>query len=328
MRNGILNIISFKRWVRSLPGLGRLADYVYLGVTGQLTEEKHCRKGEIPYYIIRPQKGAHGLISLYIDIIDKMNKALKRGYKPVVDLKNYQTVYSGGELNGNKNVWEWYFEQPFGNLLDEAYQSGYILSPMADRTTLIKALLNGDDAVLRAYCEAARNIKICQTAKDEIRKYLDNEAFNGGKNVLGIFCRGSDYTQYKPIRHPVQPTLDDLIKRAAEKMEMWGCDKIFLTTEEKESVDAFNAAFPGKVITVDQQLVENFSIDKGYLIEDFKTQMGLDHYKSGLGYLASVVMLSRCDCFLGAVAGGSMGALIMNDFKYREKEIINLGVYK
>ena len=328
VRNRALNIIAFKRWVRSLPGLGKLADNVYLGVTGQLTEERHCVKGQTPYYIIRPQKGAHGLISLYIDVIDKMSKALERGYKPVVDLENYRTVYSGGELNGNKNVWEWYFVQPFGNSLSEAYQSGYILSHMADRTTLIKALLNSDEAVLRSYCEAARNIKICQRAKDEMQKYLDNEDFNGGKNVLGVFCRGSDYTQYKPIRHPVQPTLGELIKRASEKMEAWGCDRIFLTTEEKESVDAFKAAFPGRVITVDQQLVENYSVDKGYLIEDFKTRMGADHYQSGLGYLASVVMLSRCDCFLGAVAGGSIGALIMNDLHYREREIINLGVYK
>lgn len=111
-------------------------------------------------------------------------------------------------------------------------------------------------------------------------------------------------------------------------MEQWNCDTIFLTTEEKESVAAFNAEFAGKIQTVNQQLVENYTIESGRLVEDFKAANGSNRYQSGLDYLTSVVMLSRCDCFLGALAGGSVGALIMNNFQYREQEIINLGKYK
>ena len=137
--------------------------------------------------------------------------------------------------------------------------------------------------------------------------------FNEGKNTLGVFYRGSNYTQYT-VGHLVQPTRNEVLRMADEKMAEWGSDRIFLTTEEKETVNAFQKAFPGKVLTVKQELVENFSIEKGVLVEDYKSTNGANRYYSGLGYLASVVMLSKCDCFLGALAGGSVAALVLNDF--------------
>ncbi len=314
-----MNLIQIKRAVRANKVFGRFADRAYLTLTGQLKEERHCKAGHTPYYIIRPPKSNVGLIGLYNDVIGKMGYALEKGYRPVVDFKNYPTVYSGEKHNGNGNVWEWFFKQPFNNSLEDAYKDDYILSPMAGSNISVQQL---------KWCsQIAKNIELSDEVKSYIYIYIYNGGFKNGKNILGVFCRGTDFTQCRPVGHPIQPDRETLIKMTEEHLNQWDCDRIFLTTEEKESVDAFNEAFPGKVLTVKQELVENFSIERGMLIEDFRTANGTNHYSSGLGYLTSVVMLSQCDCFLGAIAGGSLGALIMNDFKYREKEIIDLGVY-
>lgn len=305
-----MNLIQLKRMIRSNKFAKKFADAAYLSLTGQLKEEKHCRGDVTPWFIIRPPKSKVGLLGLYIDAIQKISYALENNYKPVIDYENYRTVYSGGQHDESRNIWEWYFEQPFQNSLSEAYAGDYILSRMAGSSNLTDALLRGDMSLLQQYAAVSRGINLSHSVHIYIYMFMDEIQFNKGQKVLGVFCRGSDYTQYKPFGHPVQPDRDDLIKMTGKKMTEWGCDRVFLTTEEKETVDAFQRAFPGKVLTARQELVENFSIEKGLLVEDFKSTCGANQYVSGLGYLTSVVLLSQCDCFLGALAGGSVAALV------------------
>lgn len=125
--------------------------------------------------------------------------------------------------------------------------------------------------------------------------------------MLGVFCRGTDYTQLKHVRHPIQPTREMLIEMVKERLNKWDCDRIFLTTEEQETVDVLSESFPEIVITDKQILVEKYSIKEGLLIEDYKSAHGSNCYDSGLGYLASVVMLSQCD-FFGSNCGRLFGS--------------------
>lgn len=141
----------------------RFADTVYLSLTGQLKEEKHCKRGETPWYIIRPPKSKVGLLGLYLDAIQKMSYALENGYRPVIDYENYKTVYQREDYNGSKNVWEWYFEQPFHNSLSEAYASDYILSRMAGSSDLTNELLDGNMRLLKRYSAMSKHITLSQS---------------------------------------------------------------------------------------------------------------------------------------------------------------------
>ena len=180
--------------------------------------------------------------------------------------------------------------------------------------------------MLKQYCEVGGGICLNENMNCYIRQAEENLKLKKEK-ALGVFCRGSDYVQLKPCGHPVQPELNDLMDQAEECLTKWNCEKIFLLTEEKEALQRFNRRFPGKVISSHQNLVDNYTVDSGLLIEDFKTKQFGSRYISGMEYLAGIVLLASCDSFLGAMAGGSAAALVWNGGKYTHCKIINLGVY-
>lgn len=244
-----MTMIKFKRMIRSNKLIGRTADKLYPYFTGQMKEEKHIsNKTKAIYYIIRPPKTDTGVFGLYYRVLEKVIYAEEKGYKPVVDYKNYPTVYNKDSNKGNDNVWEWCFEQPNNNSLDEAYSSNYILAKMAslhDPFHLQDEILKGNMNYLKPYMKAAQSFDLSKDVKDYIRKYY---AKFDGKHILGVSCRGTDYTQTKPVRHAIQPDINDLIKLAGEKMTEWECEKIYLTTEEKKAVEKFESAFPAKLL--------------------------------------------------------------------------------
>lgn len=198
-------ILKLKRFVRSNKLTRKFADKLYLRLTGQLKEERHLGNGGAVYYIIRPPKCKIGLMGLYIDTIEEIEYALTRGYRPVVDYLNYQTVYSGESFQDNANVWEWYFEQPFGYSLDEAYNSNYILSPMAvlKEENITDDLLKGSTEILRRYAELAQNVKLSAVA----RNHIDNLAMTRrGGHSSAFFAEGATIRSINPLIIPFSRT--------------------------------------------------------------------------------------------------------------------------
>ena len=118
-----------------------------------------------------------------------------------------------------------------------------------------------------------------------------------------------------------------MIAMVRKQLSEWGGNKIFLLTEEKSAMLLFEKEFPGIVLSTHQNLVENYSVDSGLLIEEYKTKQFGNRYISGLEYLTGIVLLASCDSFIGAIAGGSAAALMMNGEKYTHCQVIDLGVY-
>lgn len=149
-----MNLIRLKRFVRSNRYTRKAVDGVYAILTGQYREKRHIvsRNGEI-YYVIRPPYAANGLGGLYLFVLGHMEYAYSKGYIPVVDFGHGKTVYSGDEISGNQNVWEWYFLQPGGVSLKEAFSGNYILARTAPRQAgdLFVQLMHGDKNVMRQY---------------------------------------------------------------------------------------------------------------------------------------------------------------------------------
>lgn len=167
-----MNLDQIKRFIRSNRLIGAVADKIYLSLTNQFKEEKHLRNST-SYYIIRPPKAQNGLFGLYVDVVGKAPFALEKGYKPVVDFKNYTTVYSGEAHDGNDNVWKCFFEQPFDNSLENAYEDSHILSQMMPKIELAKELLNGNSELLTKYSETVRYINLNDVVRSYISAYMN-----------------------------------------------------------------------------------------------------------------------------------------------------------
>ena len=77
-------------------------------------------------YIIRPRTNCiEGFMALIIYVLRHAEYADKNGYKIVVDMLNYKTQYT---IDNKTNVWEWFFEQPCGIQLEEAYRSHNVIN--------------------------------------------------------------------------------------------------------------------------------------------------------------------------------------------------------
>lgn len=62
-------------------------------------------------------------------------------------------------------------------------------------------------------------------------------------------------------------------------------------------------------------------------IKDVHFERKNDNYLSGLEYLSSIILLSRCTALVGGNCGGTLGALFFNDEKYEFVHVFNLGLY-
>lgn len=62
-------------------------------------------------------------------------------------------------------------------------------------------------------------------------------------------------------------------------------------------------------------------------IKDVHFERENDRYLSGLEYLSSIILLSRCSALVGGNCGGTLGALFFNDEQYQFVHVFDLGLY-
>lgn len=171
--------------------------------------------------------------------------------------------------------------------------------------------------------------------KDKELKYITDEWTNliMGKRVLGVLARGTDIAAKKPAEHPVQPSIEQLIKDAKTSMEMLNCQYIYLATEERRIAEQFEEAFPGKIITnkrhyLDDAFYERLKQDKDVVISYAYDKVDTSFYQLGLEYLSSIVLLSMCNGLLAGNCGGTAAALYFNGGRYEGLHIYDLGMYQ
>lgn len=90
---------------------------------------KRDESSKATYYIIRCSRGG-GLFYTYNQVAGHIRYALSKKYLPVVDMKNYPNSYLAPENLSKENAWEYYFEQPLGIDLEEAYNGKNVILGM------------------------------------------------------------------------------------------------------------------------------------------------------------------------------------------------------
>ena len=286
--------------------------------------------GKPTYYIIRRNdKDGVGLFSQYIVFAGHIRYALTKGYLPVIDMQNYSNTLLAPELLGKENSWEYYFCQPVGLSLEEAYNGDNVI------------LSNGG---LSAYCPWG-NAEIFNLQSKSLTEWqmlvklgllrvqpklyeeimaLRKKLFAPEDRVLGVLLRGTDYIAKRPAAHPIQPPIEYALTKVIEKLNEWRCNKIFLATEDKNFVQIFKNVFRDICVTIDRK----------YLDYDFQQAKPLgfchmdrenDYYLLGRDYLTQMVILSTCNCFVCGITSGSVGVMMMSDFE--NVHAFNFGKY-
>lgn len=272
------------------------------------------------YYVLRGDLvgigSMAGLFALYYSFGGIAYAALKKDQIPYADFERYPCQYSvDREINGTKNAWEYYFEQPFtppeGGY--EAYTgkkiilSGWQLRRSKKDRQLEQEWYNMPRQERKAFFQTYLPVK--NYIQEEVQK-IYREQFEGN-NVLGVFMRGTDYVARKPLWHKVQPTPEQVKRKIDEFLAAYKIDKIFLVTEDWNNYQYIKSFYGDRVFCSDYEFV-NFDAKKDKWVKDAFHD---DPYERGKRYLIRIMLLSMCKYYVGGQgANGSRYALDFGNF--------------
>ncbi|MBR0038310.1 MAG: hypothetical protein IJP70_11825 [Bacteroidales bacterium] len=290
------------------------------------------RKCTGPVCIFQCKGGAPGLFSYLISVLGFVRWTHKHNLRPVIDLQSFKNTYLAEEAVGELNAWDYFFEQPGQITCDEAIQlpgvqyfdttkedcQGKIKSPWWDWE-----VYDQDSVTCRMWrAYAHRYIKLSKGSSGQVNQTW-NRLMNKGDKVLGIQCRGTDYTAHKPKAHPVQPSPEMVMDKAEQLIRDSGYNKIFLATEDRIVFRKFKQRFGDMIISSD---TEHVDYDGNAWINNVLPGSEQEKLEHGMAYLVSMMMLTRCNAFIAGRTSGSLGVMCLSaGFEYTY--IWDLGVY-
>ncbi|MBR3623285.1 MAG: hypothetical protein IKN43_08070 [Selenomonadaceae bacterium] len=164
--------------------------------------------------------------------------------------------------------------------------------------------------------------------REDVEKHIENirrSLFNAGDNVIGVLLRGTDYISRKLYNHAIQPPIELAMTTVYQKAKEWGCNKIFLATEDKSFVEAFKSIFGNQVVTV-PKVYTDFRANNGISHAMYVNDRENDYYLKGLEYLTEMVILSKCENVVMGRTSGTAGVNMMSK-GFKNKYYFFLGRY-
>ena len=172
-----------------------------------------------------------------------------------------------------------------------------------------------------------RHIRLNRETEEHISKCISNVL--GGKKTLGIHVRGSGY-KAKALNHPVHVEPTEHITEAKKAINECGFERIFLATDEEETISQFKDAFNDMVVTYDNTTrlaPGDSSSDQAMLAIDMIGSRPDHSYLMGLEVLTDAYTLAACQGLIAGLSNVSNSAVYINGGKYEYKKIIYKGIY-
>jgi hypothetical protein len=277
--------------------------------------------GDKTFYRIGFPRDKDGLLFIILCNLSHISYALNKGYIPVVDMQNFDNQYlEPGSLYKN-NSWEYFFDQPLGFTVDGIKQSkNVVLSSrlqMPDLNYKIDFYIFETPELLSYFREIFQTyIKFNKAAGDFISNEY-NHVMAGKERVLGVLCRGTDYLLKKPAGHPIQPEPLEVVEAAKKIMSEKKCNYLYLATEDEEIYILFKQNFGDRLLINSQKRYRASDLNSLQYLSQIQDRRKRDKYFSGLEYLSSLNILSKCPCFIGGRTAGTIGVYLMSKgFEY------------
>lgn len=286
--------------------------------------------------------------------------ALKRGWIPVIDLKDsyVPALQDIGRMN-LENAWEYYYEQPIeGISLEEVYQSRRVLNGWYWRHEVTGPLWNAAFPQIARALEQRRSENFQDKAVQEeqelkywheiITKYIrlnknlekrfvveKNKVFKSCHKVLGVGIRAEyriGIEKDDPLynNHPKQPSCDEMMNIIENKMNTWGCDGIFVSCDDREYLKKFISHFGDKCCYMERRRMNFFLSDETVAPEEnwLAEFEGVTRREQTEEYIIETYLLAQCECLYCGIAGGTEFAFFLNGGRYEHVETYDKGVYE
>jgi hypothetical protein len=233
------------------------------------------------FYIIQRSPGA-GMFSNLIFVLNHLKICERHGFTPVVDMKNYPTIYNEkNKIFNTLNSWNYYFE-PVSNVnLNQVYNSGKIITCSSLNYKNFEVCSKDIKKIYKKY------IKIKKIYKDEAEIFANK--FIKENKVLAIHYRGTSYKT--SAGHPYPPTFKQMKNLINQIFKNEKYNKIFLCTEDLDMFQNLKKFYKNKLIYKDSY--------RSYKDDAFKIYPRKNHrFKLGKEIIVEALIISKCKGFL------------------------------
>ena len=249
------------------------------------------------------------------NVVSLCIKAVCEGYIPQIDIVNSNSV----------NIWESFFEQPFPSIDRKNKKTVIATDRIGESLPSWHASYDEEEA---EYWYTAYSMFV--NLNSTCREYVQNEinTLLADRNVLGILCRGTDYTATKPKGHPIQPNIEEYFPIIDRLLEKNNYHHIYLATEDSRYEKVFRNKYHDLILTNKRTYYDEIYLKNNYeLLSQVHFERENDEYIKGLEYISSLFILSRCNGLVAGNCGGTLGAILLNNGHYNDKYIFDLGLY-
>lgn len=279
------------------------------------------------YYIVRRSLnwGDAGFFSNWLYALTHVAYAKEKGWIPVIDMRNYRTLYSEDHpVNGTRNAWEYYFEQPVDTRT--AYRSGrFVLSAGSGRKKRYMPFVETDEK-LELVPERAR--KLMSTAADYVHVRPDllssfeewERTHFAGKRVLGVHWRGTDKRTPPPGHRPTTP-MEALLTAIRNLSDRRKPDLVFLASDEAGIREKIESAAGIPVIEAEAYRLETGDA-RGLHLAKVRHARPNHRYLLGLEVLRDAWLLSRCEFLVHGHSNVINAVLLMRDRPYEDRILV------
>lgn len=284
--------------------------------------------GKRKYYIIHFDDPMHSGWTVWERVVLYQSiYAVRHGMIPVVDMKNYPSIYQEKEMMGKENTWEKYYLQPMDVALQTAYESNdYIISDGSQEWfNYIRRAPHGlklsEDELRREY---GKYIRLTPYTKEVLENKF-NEMFPKGTNIeklrlIGIVLRGTDYKLY---HHPKQPDVEVVADIAKKKFMELNCDYFYVATEDCDLYNQISELLPkGKTLSYKAGIVSGIS---GCVGDYIRTKTNAD--QAAIDYLSVLYNINKCIALIGGACGATDVAKFKREPQYEYLKIIEMHDY-
>lgn len=281
--------------------------------------------------------GRTGMGPLLRRVVHGAYLAEELGCIPVVEFVKDTTLYQEKEeYLGTSNVFDYYFEQPGGISLKEAYQSKHVFichdynfAMGADKLCKQKGPFNENYTIDEDYIEkagkvAGRNLRLNESAQHIISTSRSRIWPHGEARILGVHIRGTDFRLHWE-HHPNALSPEDFFQTIDEALEH-GFTHIFLATDDSGYVRQFQDKYGQKLIYYHDVHREEGTQNIAFV----QTHREHDHYLNGLEVIRDIYTLAACDGLVAGLSHVSITARLVkagNGKGYEYQQILNKGLY-
>ena len=256
------------------------------------------------FYVIWLDRRGSGFFSNVSSVLCHLQIAKANGMIPVIDFKNFPTLYNEkGKINSTANSWEYYFQPVSAYSLEEVYQSKNVFFSSGKYPQGMSYSITENPGLFAIY---SKHISLQPDIKQKVKEYSRQINFQG--KVLGIHFRGQE--QKYATGHSFPPTESQMFRYTDEIIKKYLITKIFLVTEDQDYLKLFVKRYGQMVVYSDM-----FRTRK---VNAYKLRPRDKHmYLLGREVLVDAILLSKCTGLLCGDSNVSEMARFLNNKRYK-----------